>query len=380
MPELLTSTKRDLRIDVDYYNKDEEALLLQYPVAARIADTVSNGIVIPAAQFLTYYLYHRRRPGRPGYSTYYEISEKIDRAIACLEDWISLDNGTVNAATDAGDALPDVTEHIGEAIALSVVGQIHDLHEADWDKIPEHPGRGGLQTFDYEREVLSASDGTYVVQVEAKGASVSDSASSNASISTQKYKIKEKKKSISALERNGQYPYPATLRYGSISVVRSQGFARCLLVDPPRPEDLDPRRTRLLMRLQFMFDWISYLGSRSPLAASFATRLSSLQALVDPFLLDGVPLLAGDGSPFKLYRFGARGAESKLNSRLSHVTDGPAVGSLIRLQSGRFLFLGIQGNIYEMVADQDFDAVLKYRNEIGTVPKRIRCVVPRGQS
>jgi hypothetical protein len=62
------------------------------------------------------------------------------------------------------------------------------------------------------------------------------------------------------------------------------------------------------------------------------------------------------------------------------VTDGPAVGSLLRLQSGRFLFLGIQGNIYDMVAKQDFGSILKYRNETGTVSKRIRCVVPRGQS
>lgn len=229
-------------------------------------------------------------------------------------------------------------------------------------------------------KILDASDGDYVLQVEAKGTSVEDSEIRGSTIAAKKYSVKEKKKKIAELELKREYQYPASFRYGTIGVVGHSGTAKCLLVDPPVEGVPDSKRVRLLNRLQFIFNWISYLGARSPFTASFATRLLSLEALTNPFELDQIPLTDGNGIPYEMYQMGTSGLELRLFSRLSHVTDGLAVGTIIRLQNGSLLFLGIQGKLYEYVAMQDFDTILGYRYESGSVQKRLRCVLPIGQA
>jgi len=50
-----------IRVDVACYNEEEREKLLKYPMATAMNSVVTNGIEVPTAEFLTYYLFHRKR-------------------------------------------------------------------------------------------------------------------------------------------------------------------------------------------------------------------------------------------------------------------------------------------------------------------------------
>ncbi len=372
----LLDTERNVHLKVDFFDEEERKKLLQYPTASRLNETVSSGANIPMAQFLTYYLFHQKRSAKVGYRNYREISEKISRAINDLEDWVDYQDGSLNSSLDAHPQIPKITENIGEAAALSVMGRVHDVHDADWNRIPEKRGRSGVATFDYE-DIFSSSDGERIVQVEAKGTAVENSAELSPNVKAQKRKLDEKKSKITSLEKEGKYPVRADLRYGVVCSLGRRGPLHCRLTDPPIDVEWEPRRYRLLKRLEFMFDWVSFLIPRSHLAASFATRLVALQELTDPFLLSNVPLLRGDREKYEFDPFGR--TESFLN-HLCRVTDGPAVGTMVRLLDGRFFFLGVQKQVFEMAASQAFNTIMNYRHTAGSIRKTIRCNLSRSRA
>ena len=73
-------------MEIDYYSQAEKDTLLNYPSAAEIQALVANGINIPITEFLTYYLFHRRRPGKLGWQDYNHIAQHIGSALAYLDD------------------------------------------------------------------------------------------------------------------------------------------------------------------------------------------------------------------------------------------------------------------------------------------------------
>jgi hypothetical protein len=219
----------------------------------------------------------------------------------------------------------------------------------------------------------------WIVQVEAKGTSVQDTSVMSRSVRTQKASIDRKKQDIRSREEANAYPHPADLRYGVITAIGKTGPMRCWLTDPAAEGPMDPRRYRLLSRLQAMFDWTSFLKGRSQFAASFATRLRTLNQLEDPFGLAGVPLLRGNGDPYRLAST-VFGAQPSLFAHLCHVSDGPAVGTLIPLPGAGLFFLGVQRHVFEKAADQDFETILDYRDPGGSVYKTIDCMIPRGRA
>ena len=115
---------------------------------------------------------------------------------------------------------------IGPSVGLSVINRVHGLSDADWDKLKELPGRNGKPTFDYK----VASDGSNIIQVENKGSYVDDNRKKSSAISNHKKNIKDKKRKIASLEAQNNYPYPAALRYGTITAVdsRTNTVAKCL--------------------------------------------------------------------------------------------------------------------------------------------------------
>ena len=137
MDTLINHSEQTIHLDVDFYDAKEKDKLLRYPTSSRLTDIVSKSADVNLAQFLTYYLFHMKRPGKKGYRNYTELGGKIGRAITDLTDWVQLDNCSLISVQDATPQDSAIIERIGEAAALSVVGQIHDLHEADWDRIPE---------------------------------------------------------------------------------------------------------------------------------------------------------------------------------------------------------------------------------------------------
>ena len=297
-----------------------------------------------------------------------------------LEDWVMFDNGLITSAPDAVPQDPDIVEHIGEAAALCVVSQIHALHEADWDHIPEHPGRKGFATFDFRHVVPRASDGELLVQVEAKGSSVEDNTTLAPGVRVQKAKIDEKKATIRDREANGRYPYCADLRYGIISALGRRQGLRCLLVDPPSEGGQDPRRYRLLARLRSIYEWVLFLSPRSQFASSFASRLAALFSARDPFEFTGLPLVRGTGEPFEVGRPAASRSEMGMFLNLCRIMDGSGVGTLLRLSATRLMFIGIRPEVYEMAATQNFETVMSYRGVGQSNVRQIECVLPRGRA
>jgi hypothetical protein len=323
---ILSLSQPTIRVDVAFYNNAEREKLLRFPTAPVMQELVSNPVEVPTAEFLSYYLYHRKRLGTPAYQDHQSIGRRLHVAIAHLEDCIDSNGHSIRTAAGAERQLNEVSEHTGEAVGLCVLSRIHQLSltEADWAPIRAQGGPRAVPTFDFQR----ASDGRHLVQVETKGSSVSDNRVRGSEVRAQKRRIVEKKAQLTELAVTGSDPYPASLRYGTITVVdpRTEGNVRCWLTDPPPDEiDVDPRRSRLLQRMRFLRDWISFISGRSPFAAALSTRVADLEAMQDPFELDGVRLLRGNGRAFEAGAPSLFRTRSSFLANKSRITDGPPV-------------------------------------------------------
>jgi hypothetical protein len=60
----LAVPRSNVRVDIAFFDEEEERKLRAYPTAAKILEIVTNGIAVPPAEFLTYYLFYRKRPGK----------------------------------------------------------------------------------------------------------------------------------------------------------------------------------------------------------------------------------------------------------------------------------------------------------------------------
>ena len=181
-----------VQVEVRYYDDEQKEKLLFYPSAKKQKEIVDGTIKIPTEEFLTYYLFHKKRPGKVGFRSYSELGSKIGVALADLEGFIQFNGDSISVPEDVGYQDNAIAEHIGESIGLSVINRIHGLTEADWDKIPEIRGSKGEKTFDYQ----VASDGKNTIEVETKGSCPYDSAVKTSSIRSHKRSILEKKTAI----------------------------------------------------------------------------------------------------------------------------------------------------------------------------------------
>lgn len=375
-PALISDT---IQVEVGFYDDEEERKLLAYPSASLMQALVSQPLRIPQAEFLTYYLFHHIKVGKPGYRDYRSVAQKVHLWLSAIGECIDYDDGSVRTPHGAARQLTEVTEHVGEAIGLSVMNRIHGLTEADWAPIPEQRGRSAKPSFDFQ----IASDGRHFVQVETKGSSVEDNRTLSDAVKAQKRKIDKKKAKLASLAADDQDPYPASLCYGTIAVVdgRKDGNVRCLLTDPPSEQmDEDPVRFRLLSRISHLLDWIYFLSPRSALAAALATRLADLQTLKNPFELDGVPLLRGTSEPFDIESYGmGHWSHSTFMASKSRVVDRPAGGMVIQLSKRNLFFIGIREELLAIAAKQSFDVISRYKAEVGSIEQTVECTFSLGR-
>ncbi len=214
-----------VKVSVGFYDDEEKQKLLKYPTHAVMENLVKSGLEIPTEEFLTYYLFHKKRPGKEGWRNYREVGRKIGHALAELSEWVDFNGHSLSTPCDIAGQDRSITERIGESIGLSVVSNIHGLTAADWDRI----SIGRYSSFDYQ----IASDGKLVVQMEAKGSAAEDNSTKTSSVSQHKRSIADKKKAIAEREKQNDYPYPADLRYGTITVMGESvdDPVKCLLVE-----------------------------------------------------------------------------------------------------------------------------------------------------
>lgn len=201
-----------IRVRLSFYSEAERQKLKSYPTYPTIEKLVSDTIEIPVEEFLTYYLFHRQRLNSKVYASYKAINRQVQTAAAALEGVVEFSDDSLRIPQDVDTPLKEATEHIGEAIGLSIASRIHNLNEADWSAIPQEHGRRASPSFDF----FLASDGGNFVELEAKGSAVNDNKSVTDSIRTHARNITHKKSKLAAK----QSPSKAALRYGAISVLQ----------------------------------------------------------------------------------------------------------------------------------------------------------------
>lgn len=367
--------QKEIRVEVDFYDDEQKQKLLAYPSADRMIELVENGVVIPTQEFLTYYLFHKKRPGKSGYQSYDSLGRKIGRAIAELDDWIHFNEVSLSVPQDVAPQDKAITERISESIGLAVVNRIHDLTEADWGKLREISGHKGQPTFDYE----IASDGQKIIQVETKGSCLEINHKKTSTISNHKRSIVDKKSNIRVHEQVGDYKYPAELRYGTISVLdyRPNSVAMCWLLDPdPEAVSTPPAQLRLINRMGFLRDWISFISPRSQFSAALSTRLADLVAVSNPMELDGIPLRKGNGEKLVFEAPDIKGQPGyAFFANKSRVSDGPSLGVVMQASSEDLVYLGIRDDLVVIAGKQDFQAIVNSQYEVGTLRKHIDCFV-----
>lgn len=377
MKKKIKLPQQHIKIDVNFYDETQENKLMAYPSAKSIQEVVKNGVEIPSEEFLTYYLFHKKRPGMRGYRNYEELGRKIGKSLNELDAFIEFNGNSIATPTDVGTQVDSITEYVGESIGMSVVNRIHNLSEADWARIPDRGGRYAPKVFDYQ----VASDGTSIVQVETKGSSIDNNSLKTSTVSNHKSSIITKKEEICKLEDKKLYPYHANLRYGTITVMdkRQNSTVKCWLLDPePVEQKTPPVKLRLINRMRFLRDWIAFISPRSQFAAVLSTRVSELEALSDPFELDGIPLLKGTGEPFEIIPTPTGDTLGFLMNK-SRVTDGPSCGIVTKISPTALFYLGIRDKIAVHAAEQSFREILTYKAEIGTIHKEVRCVLHKNR-
>ncbi|MDP9993837.1 hypothetical protein J2W28_004461 [Variovorax boronicumulans] len=365
-------------VDVDFYDDTEKKRLLGagYPAKARSAleALAAKPLAIPTSEFLSYFLFHRK--GFEGYGSYEEIQRRTVIAENYIDTCLRFDGTSVGLST-SGLSRKDITEHVGESISLSVISRLFGLNEADWAPLPSLGGKGALPSFDFS----IASDGKTIVQVESKGSAVRNNARKELSVPNQKKSIHDKKVDLS--KPGVQDPYPASVRYGAIIALdaRPKSRAKCWLVDPdPESGPYEPNTLKLLKRMAFLQSWIGLLSPRSQLSASLATRLSDLMTLRDPFELDGLPLLRGNGEPIKYASLSPNSPHSTFLAGKSRVVDRPAGGIVVPVRSDLLAFLAVREDLVVIAAEQSFASILGFDYTASTRLTTVECVLPKSRA
>lgn len=355
-----------IRLRVEYYDAEEQTGIMR-SIGKDVLGGTSRDILVPTQDFCAYYLFYKLREGAIGYNTYDRLASKWANALAELDGQVEFSNGSVRIA--GGVVLNRATsERLGEAIGLSAVSTIHNLHAGDWSFIPETNTR---KTLDFQIPI--ASDMEHVLLLEAKGSSTENNELKTSSVSNHRTSIKGKKSAALPTETS------RSALYGTIGVVdnRPDSSARCWIVDPPYAIPDKPYNVKLINRLGYIARWISILGPRSSLAASLWTRIASLRKMEDLEPLNNVALRTAADSEYSKATFSPFGDHHPWFSSKCVVADGPAGGLVFPASKNVLLFLGIREELVALAAAQRFEAILDYSFASATLQKTVKCAVPR---
>lgn len=350
-------------IIVDFYDGDEKEAFLKHTSVPRLAD-LPKLISVPTPDLLAYYLYHKLQPGVRGYSTHSDLAEKWMQALFEFDGQVAFSESSIYIEENAHVTNP-VAERLGEAIGLSVSGWIHDLQQADWQRIAITSKR---KTMDFS---LVASDGSLFVQLEAKGSSVV-SVDRLGKAYGHVQSIKAKKSAASDDERL------RSLCYGTIASINADAGApaRCWLVDPPAEIPGDPKQYKLLSRMVYIADLISLVSPRSSFSTALQNRAQILWNVGDPMSLDALPLYRGDGMPVDFdARYYSRGAVGRFFNFKSYLIGRSVFGDVSLVGQSAVVFIGCDEVVVSLAARQEFSDIVSYKVKSEVVDSEIMCIV-----
>lgn len=344
-----------IAIDLKTYNSAHRAMLEQLAVWPRIEQLLQGPITVPTEQFLVYSLFRNRDT-----STLAELRQ----AVQSRHDLFSLLlSPTPNSFVAKQELIPGEhrpeSQDIGEALGLCLMDKLFKTNEADWKRIPEGAGK----TMDY-----LASDQIRHIELEAKGSFVDDVAKKSSAISKHKASI-EAKKAIPGISGG--------IRIGTIAAVdrNPMGRPKVWLLDPPiNAQEREPRATRLIHRIEFILQILKLINPSSSLVAALGTRVTDLQLLSDPFVLNKAPLglLQADG------RRNSEGRHRFFATR-SVVADQPAGGVVTAVGETHLFFAGVLESIVELAECQDFDEIMNNVERTGVFEQEVIAFISYGR-
>jgi hypothetical protein len=355
--------KNPIMIDVHCYNDQHKALLTNKPYPTKaINKLIESPTSIHPADLFTYMLVHRKGLGPAEYSSIQSLRDNIRSVVEYSKLLIDFNGGSVRAQQSVNAVPGDVTTRLGEAVGLCVLDNLHNLTLPDWTPIPELRGRGkSKKTLDFITN--TASSGVQFIQVETKGAYVTDNNKKMGSISRHKKDILDKK----TVQRPGRKSN--TLYYGAIGAFDkdTNRNAKCWLLDPLGDYvDRSPSAYRILARMTFIERWVRLIAPSSVLSAQLLARFQELLTSDDIFKYNNQPLKPTNSKPYK----------NPFLSRDTYVEGENTGGLSIWIGNGQLAFIGFEAELFNLALNQNFDELSSFRREAKTESKTVNFSLP----
>jgi hypothetical protein len=347
-----------LKIRVDYYDNKQKELFDKNPSATEIQKIAGSIIEIPKSEFLTYMIFTEKEDNKPTFKTYSDIKNKIRNRIAMFEEYINFSDGGIKSNFTNKQFYDDITERIGVAGSLCLVNQIHNLTEADWQRIPE----GFEKTLDFK-----ISDGIKFIYVESKGSILENNKKKEATISNHKAHIESKK----VVQRDNK-KNTADIFYGVISVIDNQHneTLQCWLVDPDAPlSNISPTKFRILSRLYFYWINLGIISQRSAIQLALINRIKAIELSDNLEAFNKLPLMNARGKSIRLY------STSFLTK--SVIERENIIGCLYPFKKDKLIFIGFHTYIYRLLVSQNFTEIINYKFFNGTEIRTITCRIKK---
>lgn len=336
-----------LKINLDYYDGHKSLLATgaykALGTAKKVKDFQKHGS-IPLSDFLNYFLI--RRHENPGYATYLDRLNHIDKASMWLEDVLDI-SSTINWRPGSKRE----QEGVGEAVSLSVANALFGLTAADWTTIPEQKGRNAHPTFDFEQTLVGITPQNSIVQIEAKGSFVLNNTLSSPAVKSHARNIAKKKTDIAS--KGAAYKHPAMAMYGMIAAIDPMNEAKCWLLDPP--VDLlegNPRDIKVATRLEYVASIVSMLAPNAKLPRALQERAKLWREGAVSKQVESL-----EGHPFT----GDNYVEAYLAKSKIIMKEQDIVGQIYEAESGRIFFLGLRGDLVRAAIKQDPEAIINAR-------------------
>jgi hypothetical protein len=350
----------DLRLDVEFYDEEERDLLKSnYPVEyERINKIVETGFIeVPFADFKTYSQMQHRNSAIAKLESFDSIRETIGDLYGNVNVYTEFDTetGRFNSLHTNNNEQNHVSESIGCGGILSVMGAIYGLTQADWQRINIQ----GHRDFDFDSAVIEGFDKMLVV--EAKGSIVEDNRLKT-HLSNHKRSIKDKKNDEDFKDK---YFQGADLVIGGITAIDDVNHAKVYLVDPPMESEMSREfryKIKILKRLTYYLEWMIIIGKRLYPTILLKNRVRVIEKLDNITILNNISLVNSNDEPFRI-------SDAAFESK-SHI-DREIIGRLHILNHRKAVFIGFSVDLYNLIADQDFEAISHYKTDSFIMKKQI---------
>lgn len=350
----------DLRLDVAFYNDEEKELFRSnYPLEfERINEIVEKGFIeVAFADFKTYSQMQHRNTAIAKLNSFDSIRQNIGDLYGTVNFYTKFDpeTGSFNSEVTNNNEQNYVSEGIGCGGVLSVMGEIYGLTQADWQRINIQ----GHKDFDFDSAVVE--DFSRMIVVEAKGSIVEDNRLKT-HLSDHKRRIKDKKDDAGFINK---YSKGTDLLIGGITAIDKINHAKVYLVDPPMNSDLTREfrfKIKILKRLTYYLDWMTIIGKRSYPTVSLKNRVRVIEKLEKIESLNNISLINSNDEVFRI-------SDTAYDSK-SHI-DREIIGRLHILSPRKAVFIGFSIDLYNLIADQDFEAISHYKTDSFIMEKQI---------